>query len=247
VLQRPADASPNVPNAWLGGTYREIFLDPSGVTYQRNLLNDFRTIPAFNPRTPQVWIIEFRVAQHGSAIIDDIVIGADPAGSAIPVYHLWSPVLDDHLFTIGAAEKQHLIDVWPSVWTFEGISYFTLPAGGDPNLSPVYRFWSPVLSSHFYTIGEDESAYLLRQFRDVWTLEGIAFRAFAEGRQPADASPVYRFWSNSLGRHFYTIDAQERDDLVQNQSDIWTLEGVAWYAYPSEWDSEQAVDIIEAH
>jgi hypothetical protein len=244
VLQRPAGVTANVPNANLGGTYREVFLDPSGIYYQRNLATDFATIPAFDPRNPEIWTIKFRVAEHGSAIIDQIAIGPDPAGGRIPVYHFWSPTLQTHFFTIAAQEKQYLIDTWPYIWTFEGISYFTSPQGSDPNLTPVYRFWSPTLSSHFYTISEDERDFLVHQFPDVWSLEGIAFYVFAEGRQPADATPVYRFWSPSLGCHFYTADPNECDDIVRDESATWTLEGTAWYAYPPDWDSAQALDIL---
>jgi Leucine-rich repeat (LRR) protein len=244
VLQRPSDAVANAPNTHLGDTYREVFLDPSGVFYQRNLLSDFGTIPAFNPADARISTIEFRVAEHGSAVIDDITIAPGPASEKIPVYRFWSPVLESHLFTVGADEKQFLIDVWQSVWTFEGISYFTLPEGSDPNLTPAYRFWSPTLSSHLYTIDESERDNLISQFPDVWTLEGIAFYVFPEGRQPMDACPVYRFWSASLGYHFYTAREEERDDLMRNHSDVWTYEGAAWYAYPPNWDSKQALEIV---
>jgi hypothetical protein len=152
--------------------------------------------------------------------------------------------LQTHFFTIGADEKQFLIDTWPNDWTFEGISYFTLPQGGDPNLTPVYRFWSPTLSSHFYTISETERDNLVKNYPNDWSLEGVAFYVFAEGRQPADACPVYRFWSGSLSCHFYTADTKERDDLVQNHADTWKLEGIAWYAYPTSWDSRQALDLL---
>jgi len=243
VLQRPADAVANVPNAYLGGVYREVFLDQSGLCYRRNLFRDLRTIPAFNTTGAQVWTIEFRVAEHGSAIIDDITIGPAALEEKVPAYRFSSPVLQSHFFTIGANEKQMLIDMYSDVWTFQGIGYFTVPAD-DPNAVPAYRLWSPVLESHFYTINADEKDALLNQFAGIWTLEGIAFHVFAEDGRPADAAPVYRLWSASLSAHFYTADEQERDDLLANHSDLWTLEGVAWYAYPPQWDSQQAVEII---
>jgi hypothetical protein len=43
--------------------------------------------------------------------------------------------------------------------------------------------------------------------------------------------PVYRFWSESLGQHFYTISGSERDKLVGQFSHVWRLEGIAYYAY----------------
>jgi uncharacterized repeat protein (TIGR02543 family) len=251
VLQRPTDAVANTPNVNFRGTYGEIFLDPTGIYYRRDLLSDFRTIPAFNPVDAEVRSVEFRVDQHGSAMIDDITIHPGVIDGSVPVYRFWSPVLESYFFTTGVAERQAMLDLFSSVWTFEGIAYFTAgdgndPNGGenDPNAAPVYRFWSPVLGSHFYTINEDEKEVLARDFSPIWQLEGIAFYAYPEGRQPADSCPVYRFWSGALGRHFYTTSEQERDDLVHSSSDVWTLEGVAWYVYPAPWDSSQALQIM---
>jgi len=251
VLQRSPDAVANTSNVNFRGTYGEIFLDPTGIFYQRDLLSDFRTIPAFDPVDAQVRSIEFRVDEHGSAMIDDVTIRPGAVNGTVPVYRFWSPVLESYFFTTGAAEKQVMVDLFSSVWTFEGIAYFTAGDGNDPNADgndpnavPVYRFWSPVLSSHFYTISEAEKEVLLRDFPMIWELEGVAFYAFPEGRQPADSCPVYRLWSGALGRHFYTTSEQERDNLIGSLADVWTLEGVAWYAYPPQWDSRQALGIV---
>ena len=244
VLQRPSDAVANVLNANFRGSYGEIFLDPTGIHYQRNLLSDLRTIPTFNPVGAQVRSIEFRVDEHGSAILDDVTIGPGAISGTVPVYRFWSPVLESHFFTTGAAEKQTLIDLFSIIWTFEGIAYFTLGDGSNPDALPVYRFWSPVLSSHFYTINEAEKDMLLRDFPNIWTLDGIAFYAFSEGRQPADSCPVYRFWSGVLNSHFYTTSEKERDNLISSFPDVWTFEGVAWYAYPPQWDSGRALGIV---
>jgi hypothetical protein len=74
---------------------------------------------------------------------------------------------------------------------------------------PVYRFWSPVLGSHFYTLEEAEKARLLSQDPPAWTYEGIAFRALPSGT--ADGSrPVYRFWSAQLHSYFYTVTVRRR-------------------------------------
>ncbi len=51
--------------------------------------------------------------------------------------------------------------------------------------------------------------------------------------QPSEAAPVHRFWSPSLGKHFFTIDAAEKDNVVATYPpEVWTLEGVGFYAYP---------------
>ncbi len=44
-------------------------------------------------------------------------------------------------------------------------------------------------------------------------------------------SPVYRFWSDALGAHFYTINVMERDKLINLYANVWTYEGPAFLAY----------------
>jgi len=100
----------------------------------------------------------------------------------------------------------------------------------EPNVA-VYRFWSPVQSSHFYTISEQERDMLIRDFPSVWTYEGVAYRTFGAAAD-ADLKPVYRFWSGEHGVHFYTINEQERDIIIRDYAYVWAYEGVAFYAYP---------------
>lgn len=95
---------------------------------------------------------------------------------------------------------------------------------------PVHRFWSPIVGKHFYTVDEAEKAKLLSQYANVWTYEGVAFRAFASPAGDGRA-PVYRFWSASSGAHFYTLEEAERDKLLRSYAAIWTYEDIAFYAY----------------
>jgi hypothetical protein len=148
----------------------------------------------------------------------------------VPVYRFWSPALGSHFYTADESERQSVIDTYPGIWLFEGIAFFTWP-GERAGALPVYRFWSPVLGSHFYTISESERDDVLTLYPDIWLPEGVAFHAFAEGSQPNDTEPVYRFWSPVLGSHFYTISEAERDFVLDNYPDIWFLEQIAWYAY----------------
>lgn len=98
-------------------------------------------------------------------------------------------------------------------------------------LGPVYRFWSPVNGRHFYTIQGTERDALIRDFPHFWTLEDVAYYAFSE---PVLESllPVYRFWSARMETHFWTISEQERLALMRDSPDVWTFEGIAFYAYP---------------
>jgi hypothetical protein len=99
------------------------------------------------------------------------------------------------------------------------------------DLAPVYRFWSDKLGGHFYTISEAEKNQIIKDYPKVWTFEGIAFYAWPPDKAPVGSKPVYRFWSDTLGHHFYTISEGEKQKLLNQQPKVWTFECVAWYAF----------------
>lgn len=98
------------------------------------------------------------------------------------------------------------------------------------NASPVYHFVSKTNKRHFCTISEEEKYRMIDNFSSTWKYQGIAFFAYPEGHQPEGARPVYRFWSDSLQQHFYTMDEATKDMMIKALSDSWKYEGVAWYA-----------------
>jgi len=147
------------------------------------------------------------------------------------VYRFWSPVNARHFYTISRSEKEKVEREWSAVWTYEGVAYLTCAQGDRAGLVPVYRFWSNKLSAHFFTALEWEKDKVISDYPDVWAFEGIAFYAWLDGQQPPGTSPVYRFWSDKLGSHFYTINGAEKDQVVKDYPDVWTFEGIAWHAY----------------
>ncbi|MGE5293915.1 MAG: hypothetical protein ACM3VT_03730 [Solirubrobacterales bacterium] len=101
----------------------------------------------------------------------------------------------------------------------------------DDSLRDVYRFWSPVIGTHFYTIDVDEMEMLRAKYPQVWIYEGRAFSAFADDSDSA-RKPVYRFWAEKAGGHFFTMDEEEKNELLTKYADVWVFEGIAFYAYP---------------
>jgi len=89
VLQRDLAAEPIHEPA-----YREIFLEPNDMgSYQRNLYEDFSSLPNFEPKSAKISQIVFEIDNYGWAIIDDIVIGKntempDPPESRASFYGL---------------------------------------------------------------------------------------------------------------------------------------------------------------
>ncbi|KWT76033.1 S8 family serine peptidase [Candidatus Magnetominusculus xianensis] len=50
----------------------------------------------------------------------------------------------------------------------------------------------------------------------------------------ASKSPVYRFYRNDIGSHFYTISQSEKDKVINNLSNSYSYEGPAYYAFTTQ-------------
>jgi hypothetical protein len=144
---------------------------------------------------------------------------------------LWGDGKPEVFLNIDVPVEGHRVTIRSSTLTVK----YTVPGdGGDVGAQPdvaVHRFWSPVQSTHFYTISEQEKDMLIRDFPHVWTYEGIGYHTFSTAAD-AGLKPVYRFWAGSLGVHFYTISEQERDIVIRDYGYVWAYEGIAFYAYP---------------
>ncbi len=144
-----------------------------------------------------------------------------------PVYRFWSPVFRGHFFTISPTERNNIIATLSSHWTYEGATYnaYSLQVAGS---LPVYRFWSPVFSGHFFTINETEKNNIISGLSAYWTYEGVAWYAYPT--PVAGSVPVYRFWSPVFAHHFFTANETEKNNIIGGLSAYWTYEGVAYYA-----------------
>ncbi len=202
-----------------------------------SLVSSYGTVPWYRPsglaaNTTYYWRIVARNA-WGTTLGPLWSFETGSAPSYSPVYRFWSPSLSRHFYTISEDEKDLVLTdpLLSSVWDYETIAYNAFPTDSQAGLAPVYRFWSSTLSAHFYTISQAERDYILTHFATaVWAYEGVAFYAYPEGSQPAGTSPVYRFWSNALGTHFYTTSESEKNYVIANLP-AWQYETIAWYAY----------------
>ena len=63
---------------------------------------------------------------------------------------------------------------------------------------------------------------------------GVLFAAMVQGgyltAQASGLSPIYRFWSDSKQGHFYTISAQEKENIIANDPS-WSYEGISQYSF----------------
>ena len=148
-----------------------------------------------------------------------------------PVYRFRSTRTDAHFFTANGAERDRLLQEFGHAWTYDEVAWYTYYGRANNDLQPVFRFWSPASGAHFWTIDPDERDKIANNHRDVYTYEGPVFHAYPPGRQPLGTRPVYRFWSADLQQHFFTIDEQEKANLMEESASLWVYEGIAWYAY----------------
>jgi hypothetical protein len=146
-----------------------------------------------------------------------------------PVYRFWSPVSSHHFYTLDEAERDKILTHYSHAWIYEGVAFHAYADGTGPQVVPVYRFWSDVSVGHFYTTDQAERDKLINNYPGVWTYEGVAFYTHAAASYPIGSHAVYRFWSPVASGHFYTMDEQERDKLLDDYPHLWTYEGIGWY------------------
>ena len=155
-----------------------------------------------------------------------------------PVYRFYSPGLAKHFYTIDENEKNHLINNAADVWQFEYIAYYAFnplqykaaSRQQRNTIQAVYRFYSENLYVHLFTIDETEKDYLIANAAEVWRFEGPAFYVPVENEE--GVVPVYRFYSEALMVHLFTVDENEKNHLIHTAGDVWRFEGIAYYAYP---------------
>jgi hypothetical protein len=212
--------------------------DPNAVWVQ----GDFHlqtTSPLLDAGDPNYVAAANETDLDGNARVADAAVdlGAYESRALVPLYRFQSPTPEKNFYTISEAEKARVIQKYPDFWTFKGTACYVYSRASEPNLMPVYRFWSGQFLSHFYTINEEEKNRVIKLYPKAWEYDGVAFYAYPAGHQPAGTIPVYRFWSNTLGGHSYTTDEAEKSRLTSLPK-AWLSEGIAWYAYA---DSQQGV------
>lgn len=156
-----------------------------------------------------------------------------------PVYRFWSPVKGRHFYTLNGAERDYVIKVYPHIFDYEDVAFHAYHHPLEKGLAPVHRFWSPTREAHFWTIDEHEKDVVIKEMSETWVYEGVVFYAYPSGQQPSGASPVYRFWSDRLNTHFYTISERERDSITKAKPQTWVYEGIGWYAFTAPFQPKE--------
>ena len=135
-------------------------------------------------------------------------IPASEQAVAIEYYHA---ALDHYFIT---ADPKEIADLDTGIhvgWSRTGYRFAVIKAGSaTPGTSPVCRFYSFTLDTHFYSAKPSECDDVRVKFPQTWTFESAeVYRAFlvdpATGACPADTAPVYRLYNNRPdANHRYT-------------------------------------------
>lgn len=136
-----------------------------------------------------------------------------------PAYRFYNTLTGEHFYTTSEAERDELIK--DSRWNNEGQGWIS-PA---TSRIVVYRLCNPTTGEHHYTTDKNEYDTLPSY---GWAQEGVGF--YSADPQLSDIAVVYRLFNpkaNDAGSHHYTMNEQERNNLVNNG---WRDEGIAWYS-----------------
>jgi hypothetical protein len=155
------------------------------------------------------------------------ILTTTPAPSTVvlaPVYRFYNVTNGTHFFTNSAAERDHVIATWPTIFNFEGVAYNTNPAN---NTQPLTRLYNRVSRSHFYTASPAEAASALAKWPTVFSLDGPTY-AVNPGQVPNSVA-VYRFYNLRNGSHFYTASEAEKNTVIAKWPDVYHLEGPVFW------------------
>ncbi len=157
-------------------------------------------------------------------------------------YVVWFRTLPrEHLYDLRELLSRYRME---EVAVFPDGAVYRYVGEGGPGVSAVYRFWSPQLGRHFYTIRKAERDRRIREDNRAWVYEGAVFYAPApDSVKPPGVLPVYQLRSAASGACFYTIDAAEKDRLLNHPAGAWTGGDVAFYA----WPQVGAKDLMPVH
>ncbi|NTW28848.1 MAG: multicopper oxidase domain-containing protein [Coriobacteriia bacterium] len=116
----------------------------------------------------------------------------------------------------------------PTTYTFTNVTAnHTIDATFvSDRMMPVFRFYNVKNGDHFYTASVAERDAIVVNWPTVFTYEGIAYSVNLDN--PANNTPLYRFYNHVRDTHFFTASAAEKDMVIATWPTIFTFEGVAY-------------------
>ena len=168
-------------------------------------------------------------------------VTASAASDFGPVFRIQNTTLSgSYFFTIYDSEKLSALALHPE-WALEGGAFFAsrvADTSSNTGLHPVHRFQNKINGSYLYTIYEAERSDILANYSAYFAYEGVSWYA----RQTPDEgyTPLYRFRNKENGTYLFSAYESEKNDIVANYSNIFALEGVAYFVRLSAPDTAAA-------
>lgn len=163
------------------------------------------------------------------ACLAHVAAAAVPPESQADAVEFYNAAADHYFLSANPAEIDDLDKGVHPGWTRTGFRIPVVKAGvAYPASSPVCRFFSEKLNSHFYSAKPAECDDVKAKFPDTWLFEsGEVFRAFLvdpqTGACPADSAPVYRLYDNRPDANHRYTDRIDVFDLMKSKG--WIPEG----------------------
>jgi len=153
--------------------------------------------------------------------------------SFVPVHRYWNPASNDHFYTTNAGE---IGTIQPGTTGNNGYAHessdWHVATSPLPGFVPVYRYWHPSNSDHFYTTnaGEIGATQQGQVGNHGYQCEGVL--GYISPNPTGSSVPVYRYWKAASNDHFYTTNAGEIGATQQGQvgNHGYQCEGILGYA-----------------
>ena len=179
----------------------------------------------------QIQAIEFRVDEHGWGIIDNIIIDRGTRRECARPSILVACHDGPFLHRRAKRNAQKLLTSSRTPGSTKGSPFGPCPRTTTRTPCPYIGSGRLSRAGAFLTIDQAERDKLLGGVLGRLDPEGVAFHAYAEGSQPVDSVPVYRFWSPVAELPFLHRRRDRTRQADQGLPVVWTFEGIAWYAF----------------
>jgi subtilisin family serine protease len=87
---------------------------------------------------------------------------------------------------------------------------------------PLYRYWNPSVTDHYYTTNFNELGWAANGWEFGWV------ECYIYPTQVSGTTPLYQYWNPTVGDHFYTTNYSELGAGAYG----WTYSRVEGYVYP---------------
>jgi hypothetical protein len=173
-----------------------------------------------NPFAPPTGT-ERQLSKLDFAMLEDL--GYEIVGASPDIFRFFNTANGTHFYTSSSVERDSIRANLPAMRYEHPV--FEAAASNEGDLL-VHRFLNTANDSHFYTADDAEKSQIERTLPG-YRYEGVAYAAFSDD-DGGEHHPLFRFFRQDTGTHFYTASVQERDNVIATLP-AYQFEGVAYH------------------